>query len=117
MSTTARPDPMVKDIDVASPKYERIVDLMEAELGDELVALDPDGGKCFGFNNVANSVWRQLEEPKTFEQLRDALLDEYEVELEQCTRELQELLDDLTGKGLVGRAGSNETSMAQKDLL
>jgi hypothetical protein len=48
---------------------------MEAELGDELVALDPNAGECFGFNSVATSVWRNLEQPKRFEQLRDALLD------------------------------------------
>jgi hypothetical protein len=74
---------------------------MEADLGDELVALDPNAGSCFGFNSVATSVWRQLEEPKSFEQLRDALIDEYEVDSEQCTRELHALLADLTAKGLV----------------
>lgn len=78
---------------------------MEAELGDELVALDPNAGECFGFNSVATSVWRNLEEPKTFEQLHDALIDEYEVDSEQCTRELRELLDDLSAKGLVITAG------------
>jgi hypothetical protein len=74
---------------------------MEAELGDELVALDPDGGKCFGFNNVATSVWGLLKEPKSFDELRGALLDEYEVDPEQCTRELRALLDDLLEKRLV----------------
>ena len=81
--------------------YKRAINLMEAELGDELVALDPNAGECFGFNSVATSVWRQLEEPRSFEQLRDALLDEYEVDRGQCARELQELLDDLRTKGLV----------------
>ncbi len=81
--------------------YKRAVDLMEAELGDELVALDADAGRCFGFNDVATSVWRQLEQPKNLDQLRCALVDEYDVDPEQCTRELKELLDDLCAKGLV----------------
>lgn len=81
--------------------YRRATDLMEANLGDELVALDPDGGQCFGFNSVATSVWRELQQPRTFDQLRDVLLSEYDVDAEQCTRELQELLDDLSSKGLV----------------
>ena len=85
--------------------YKRAIDLMEAELGDELVALDPNAGECFGFNSVATSVWRQLGEPKSFEQLRDALLEEYQVEPEQCTDELRELLDDLSARGLVTTAG------------
>jgi hypothetical protein len=90
--------------EVKSPSYDRAVDLMEAELGDELVALNPGDGKCFGFNSVATSVWRQLEQPKTFEQLRSALLDEYEVSEEQCSRELRELLETLAAKGIVTAA-------------
>ena len=81
--------------------YERATDLMEAELGDELVALEPERGECFGFNSVATFVWHTLKEPKSFTQLREALLDEYDVEREQCTRELKDLLDDLQAKGLV----------------
>lgn len=81
--------------------YRRATDLMEANLGDELVALDPEGGKCFGFNNVATSVWRELEHPKSFDELREVLLDEYDVDPEECTRELRELLDDLSARGLV----------------
>jgi hypothetical protein len=74
---------------------------MEAELGDELVALDPAAGECFGFNGVAASIWRNLERPKSFEQLRDALLEEYEVEPDRCATELGALLDDLSARGLV----------------
>jgi hypothetical protein len=74
---------------------------MEAELGDELVALDPTAGECFGFNSVAASVWRELREPKSFDQLRDALLKEYDVDRERCTSELKQLLDDLCAKGLL----------------
>jgi hypothetical protein len=81
--------------------YRRAAPLMEAALGDELVALDPQAGDCFGFNSVATSVWRELQQPRTFDQLRDALLSEYDVEREQCTRELGELLADLSAKGLV----------------
>jgi hypothetical protein len=81
--------------------YKRAIELMEAELGDELVALDPKAGECFGFNSVATSVWRNLEQPRSFEQLRDALLEEYEVEPERCSDELEALLQDLTARGLV----------------
>jgi len=85
--------------------YTRAVELMEAELGDELVALEPKAGKCFGFNSVATSVWRELKQPRSFEQLCGALLDEYQVEPDQCTSELKELLDDLAARGLVKASG------------
>jgi hypothetical protein len=84
--------------------YKRAIELMEADVGDELVGLDVKVGTCFGFNPVAASVWRSLSSPKTFDQLRDELLDEFDVNAEQCAGELKELLDDLTAKGLVEKA-------------
>ena len=81
--------------------YARAVVLMEAELGDELVALDANAGQCFGFNSVATSVWRALDQPKTFDELCAILLDEYEVARDQCSADLRELLTDLTARGLV----------------
>lgn len=83
------------------PIYQRAVDLMEAELGDEIVALDANGGTCFGFNGVASAVWRALAEPKSFEALRDGLIEDYEVGRDQCEAELAALLTDLTARGLI----------------
>jgi len=81
--------------------YHRSGEILEAEVGDELVALNVAAGDCFGLNEVARTVWRHLAEPKNFAQLRDALLVEYDVGVDQCTAELQELIDDLVAKGLI----------------
>jgi len=89
---------------VAGPVYKRAAQLMEAELGEELVALDPQAGNCFGFNEVAAWVWRRLAEPASLDQLRDELLKEYDVSEEQCSSELQALLDSLVAKRLVATA-------------
>ncbi len=86
---------------MTEPLYERSTQLLEANLGDELVALDAEGGNCFGFNSVATFVWRQLASPKTFAELRDRLVAEYEVTTGQCAQELQELLDGLIEKRLI----------------
>ena len=92
--------------------YDRIRFLKPVFIGDTLtarytiVALDAKAGKCFGFNEVATSVWRSLEEPKSFNELRDELLDEYDVVEGQCTRELQELLEDLISKQLIEKSQS-----------
>ncbi len=74
---------------------------MEAEVGDELVALEPEAGLCFGFNGVAANVWNQLSAPQSFDQIRSRLLAEYDVDEGQCTTELEELLDQFVEKGLV----------------
>lgn len=81
--------------------YERAIDLLEAELGDELVALSVDDGNCFGFNAAATSVWRALEQPRSFDDLKAILLAQFDVPAEQCAGELQSLLDDMIAKDLV----------------
>ncbi len=96
---------------MSEPVYERASELLEAELGDELVALDREGGNCFGFNSVATRVWQLLLSPKTVKQLRAVLVAEYEVGVDQCTEELQRLLDSLIEQGLVRvRAGTERRS-------
>jgi hypothetical protein len=89
---------------VAGPTYKRSIDLLEADIGDELVALDAEAGICFGFNSVATSVWRSLAQPKSFDQLRNELMREYDVGEEQCSEELTALLDDMCSKSLIERS-------------
>ncbi len=42
-----------------------------------------------------------IQEPRTVHEVRDALLEEYEVEPERCECELLALLQELTVKGLI----------------
>ena len=93
---------------MVQPLYERTVDLLSADIGDELVALDAEAGHCYGFNSVAASVWRQLEKPRSFDELKRALLDEFEVSDEQCAADLDDLLGDLVGKGLLRRTSGRD---------
>lgn len=82
-------------------KFKRAVDLLEAEVNDELVALEPSAGTCFGFNSVATAVWHSLAMPKSFDQLRDELLSRFEIDADTCSSELAELLGDMEEKGLI----------------
>jgi hypothetical protein len=81
--------------------YERATSLLEAELGDELVGLEPGAGICFGFNDVAKRVWQLLEQPRSFEAVKAVLLDEYDVAPDKCGAELRELLADFADKKLI----------------
>jgi hypothetical protein len=81
--------------------YRRAKQLMEAELGDELVALDPVGGECFGFNDVAATIWRLLERPSTLADLTRSLTSAYAVEAAQCAADVDDLLALMVGRGLL----------------
>jgi DNA-directed RNA polymerase delta subunit len=92
---------------VTNATYRRAIELLEADLNDELVALEPSKGACFGFNPVAKDIWRKLERPRSFDDLRREILAEYDVSSEQCTRELRQLLDDMVVKGLIEPMGKS----------
>lgn len=89
---------------MAKEVYRRAVELLEADVNDELVALEPKQGTCFGFNSVATDIWRKLEQPRSFAELKSALLAEYDVDDEQCTRDLRQLLEEMSEARLIERA-------------
>lgn len=75
--------------------------LIEAEVDGELVALHVDKGTCYGFNGTATRIWAMIAEPKRLDELRDALVAEYDVDPGSCEAQLLDLLKDLEADGLV----------------
>jgi hypothetical protein len=91
---------------------------MEARIGDALVAPDPAGTAFLQFNPVAASVWGMLDQPRSFDELRDGLLADYDVGTEECSAELRSLLHVLIGKGLVEEwTGTSELSGASQSEM
>ena len=76
--------------------------IIESEVDGEILALDVDGGECYGFNSVASSVWRLLENEMSMAEICGALVSEYDVDPETCEAEVGRLLEDLRAAGLVG---------------
>jgi Coenzyme PQQ synthesis protein D (PqqD) len=60
-----------------------------------------ESGIYYGLNDVGNSVWKMIPEPKRVGEILEALLQEYDVEREVCERDLMALLKDLAGAKLV----------------
>lgn len=87
--------------------YARATTLMEAEIDDEIVALDRAQGDVFGFNGVASDVWRLLEQPRSLDELCGELETKYAVENERCAEEVAALLDQLIEMKLVKRISAD----------
>ena len=79
----------------------RNTSLLEASVDGELVGLHVDRGTCYGFNGTATRIWALIEQPKTIAELRDTLLDEYDVDPDTCRSELSALLAELEQDGLI----------------
>ena len=84
-----------------SPLIRRKGELLEAEVDDELVGLHVDKGTCYGFNATATRIWALLAEPKTLDQLCDALREEFDIDRSTCEPQVIALLRELETDGLV----------------
>lgn len=76
-------------------------DHLTTELEDELVILDGETDTYYGLNEVGRRIWERLEEPRSVVELRDAIVEEYDVGPQQCERDLLAVLEDLRETGLV----------------
>ncbi|AOY82355.1 PqqD family peptide modification chaperone [Moorena producens JHB] len=74
---------------------------LSSDLGGEAIILDMKSGVYYGLNTVGSSIWNLIQEPKTVDEIRDALLAEYEVEPEKCDRDLLALLQEFAAVGLI----------------
>jgi hypothetical protein len=70
-------------------------------LGDESAILNLKNTVYYGLDPVGARVWNLLQQPRSVRELRDALLEEYEVEAERCERDLLDLLEKMRGEGLI----------------
>jgi len=67
----------------------------------ETVILHMPSGTYFGLDRVGTHVWDLLAQPRTLEELRDAVVARFEVEPERAEADLRALLADLEANGLV----------------
>jgi hypothetical protein len=76
-------------------------DQVSSDLAGEVVILHLPSGGYYGLDAVGARIWDLIRVPKTINEVRDALTEEYDVEVESCERDLLELLQELERAGLV----------------
>ena len=70
-------------------------------LGDESAILNMKNTVYYGVNSVGATVWNLLKEAKTVSEIRDAILDEYDVDQVRCEKDLFALLEEMRSEGLI----------------
>lgn len=79
----------------------RNADLIEAPVGDELMAIFPETGMIYGFNEPAAMIWAAIEAPATISQIVEQLSKVYDVDPALCVRDTIELLKELERDSIV----------------
>lgn len=72
-----------------------------SDLAGEAVILNLNSGLYFGLNEVGASIWNLIQQPRTVSSIQDVIMEEYEVERDQCECDLLELLQRLEAEGLI----------------
>ena len=87
----------LSDLSVISVTKEAV----HCDVEDEVVILGLKDGVYYGLNPVGAFIWSLIQKPKTVAEIRDAVLEEYDVKKEVCENDLMELLTELSDKGLI----------------
>jgi hypothetical protein len=74
--------------------------LLSAEVDGELMAMSVERGMCYGLNAVGTRIWALIAEPRSISDLCAQLRQEFDVEEEECRRDLVDLLEELRAEGL-----------------
>lgn len=74
---------------------------VSSQLGGETVILQLEEGVYYGLDPVGTRIWTLLQEPHAVRDIRDRILEEYQVEPERCESDLITLLDQLAERCLL----------------
>lgn len=84
----------------SSRRFVRVPGVLSTPFGDHLVLLSEEL-RYIGLDPTGQAVWQLLEQPRTIEELVDALVARFEVTPEQCRHDVVEFLADLERYGVV----------------
>lgn len=71
------------------------------DMAGETVVLDMKSGMYYGMDGVAGVIWNLLEQPRTLSDLQAAVVAEYDVDAENCERDVVAFVESLRSAGLV----------------
>jgi hypothetical protein len=76
-------------------------DQVSCDLAGEAVILNIKKGIYCGLDPVGARIWSLMQEPRAVAEIQNTITDEYDVEPEQCARDLYGLLKKLLAEGLI----------------
>jgi hypothetical protein len=76
-------------------------ELVSANLDGEVVILGFKSGSYYSLDQVGSFIWELLRGSRSVAEIRDSIIEEYDVEPAECERDLISLLQDLADKQLI----------------
>lgn len=76
-------------------------DQLSCDLLQEAAILNLKNGVYYGLNSVGAHIWNLIQEPKAVSEIRDSVVEQYEVEADRCEQDLLALLQELANNDLI----------------
>jgi len=76
-------------------------DQVSCDLAGEAAILNIKSGVYYGLDPVGARIWNLMQEPRKVVEIQNVITEEYDVEPEQCARDLAGLLEKLLAEGLI----------------
>ncbi|WPC43292.1 lasso peptide biosynthesis PqqD family chaperone [Clostridium sp. JS66] len=77
------------------------VGLDATDIDGEIVMMDIDKGKYYGFNSVGSRIWELIKNPIAIKEIKSALLKEYNVDTKTCEEAVLTFLNRLNDEELI----------------
>jgi hypothetical protein len=74
---------------------------VSCDLNEEAVILNLQSGVYYGLDRMGARIWNLLQSPRTVGEIRDLLLQEFDVEPARCEADLLALFSRLQDEGLI----------------
>lgn len=78
-----------------------VKDVLGCELQDEAIILDLKSGVYYGLDSMGARLWQLVQQPIVVSEVCEIILDEYDVDREQCERDLCSFFQEMVVNGLV----------------
>ncbi len=85
----------------ASTYLQKHPEICSREFDGETVMMNTSLDKYFGLDEVATRIWQILENKQSLTEIRDILIQEYDVEPEQCLQDIKAFIEGLIEDELV----------------
>ncbi len=75
--------------------------VVSCDLDTEAAILNLKDGVYYGLDPIGAKIWNLIQKPITLTEVMETILNEYDVNSEQCKNDVLELIEELLENGLV----------------
>ncbi len=75
--------------------------VVSCDLDTEAAILNLKDGVYYGLDPIGAKIWNLIQKPITLTEVMETILNEYDVDNEQCKNDVLELIEELLENGLV----------------